>query len=77
MDKLSTTIYMKNLESKDRRYNLCLQRFLNAVEEKQHLFPERQDNWLCTKEQDFPPIFMGVRKEGGIHLAGQFEKQLE
>ena len=68
---------MKNLESKDKRYNLCLQRFFNTVKEKQHLFPERQNNWLCAKEQDFPPIFTGARKEGGPHLEGKFENQLE
>lgn len=77
MNKSSTAIYMKNLESKERKYNLCLQRFFNPVKEQQHLFPERQNNWLCAKEQDFLPIFMGVRKEGGPHLEGQFENQLE
>ena len=72
MEKSSTAIYMKNLESKDKRYNLCLQRFFSAVEEKQHLFPEWQINWLCAKEQDFP-----LGEEGGPHLEGQFENQLE
>ena len=42
------------------------------MEEKQHLFPERQNNWLCAKEQDFPQ-----GEEGGPHLEGQFENQLE
>lgn len=48
MDKSSTAIYMNNLESKDRKYNLCLQRFFNPVEEQQHLFPERQNKLVIV-----------------------------